>query len=209
MAGRFWPAKKAPAKQAAPPKKAAAKKEESSDHSASDSEDDKPPAPVKKEEPKKEESSDDDEMSEEEEPKKAGRAACAAENSYRQETEWHTDGSEYIGLDVLRVVTYNDGRVGEEGGSITGWLSADESDFVTDQGEAAPLWHVVFDDTALGEEDLEEHEVKEAVLAARSKKQETAVIRLQKTSGKEAWDHPAGRGGGGGGLHANVAVSGR
>ena len=102
--------------------------------------------------------------------------------------DWHTAGSEYIGHDVLRAVTYNDGRVGEGWGSITGWLSADESDFINDQSEAAALWHVVFDDTALGEEDLEEHAVKEAVLAARSKKQETAVIRLQKTSAKEAWD---------------------
>jgi hypothetical protein len=93
---------------------------------------------------------------------------------------WRTEGSEYLGLDVLRAVTDNDGRVGEGWGSITGWLSADESDFTNDQGEAAELWHVVFDDTALGEEDLEEHEVKEAVLAgqavlARSKKPKTAI----------------------------------
>jgi hypothetical protein len=93
---------------------------------------------------------------------------------------WRTEGSEYLGLDVLRAVTDNDGRVGEGWGSITGWLSADESDFTNDQGEAAELWHVVFDDTALGEEDLEEHEVKEAVLAgqavlARSKKPKIAI----------------------------------
>ena len=46
------------------------------------------------------------------------------------------------------------------------------SDFTNDQGNAAALWHVVFDDN--GEEDLEEHEVEVAVLAAGSKKHEPA-----------------------------------
>jgi hypothetical protein len=85
-------------------------------------------------------------------------ATCAAENSYRQETERHKEGSEYIALDVLRAVTYNDGRIGEGRGSISAWLSADESDFTNDRGELAALWHVIFNDTALGEEDLEDHE---------------------------------------------------
>ena len=46
------------------------------------------------------------------------------------------------------------------------------SDFTNDQGNAAALWHVVFDDN--GEGDLEEHEVEEAALAAASKKHEPA-----------------------------------
>ncbi len=46
------------------------------------------------------------------------------------------------------------------------------SDFTNDQGNAAALWHVVFDDN--GEGDLEEHEVEEAALAAWSKKHEPA-----------------------------------
>jgi hypothetical protein len=84
-------------------------------------------------------------------------------------------------------VTYNDGQVGEGWGSITGWLSANESYCINDEGEAAELWYVVFDDTALGEEDLEEHEVKEAVLAGQgvlsmSKKPKTAITRLQKAN---------------------------
>ena len=49
-----------------------------------------------------------------------------------------------------------DGEVGDGWGRVVGWLSAAESDFADAQGRAAALWHVRFDDVALGEEDLEE-----------------------------------------------------
>ena len=58
-----------------------------------------------------------------------------------------------------------DGEVGDGWGRVVGWLSAAESDFADDQGCAAALWHVRFDDVALGEEDLEEQEVKAAFIA--------------------------------------------
>jgi len=137
------------------------------------------------------------------------RGASAAHNSHRRGTAWRREGSEYIGREVVCAVTYTDGRVGEAWGIITGWLSADQSDFTNDQvslflslylsftlslsppprsvspvsplslydftndqGNAAALWHVVFDDNF--EKDLEEHEVEEAALAAGSKKHEPA-----------------------------------
>ena len=58
-----------------------------------------------------------------------------------------------------------DGEVGDGWGRVVGWLSAAESDFADAQGRAAALWHVRFDDVALGEEDLEEQEVKAAFIA--------------------------------------------
>ena len=42
---------------------------------------------------------------------------------------------------------------------IVGWLPADESDYINDKGEAAPLWHILWNDGQ--EEDLEEWEVLE------------------------------------------------
>ena len=92
-------------------------------------------------------------------------ADAATDTSAEQESEWRTEGSAYVGRGILRTVQDDDGQNGEGWGKITGWLSREESDFLNDQGEAAALWHVVFDDAALGEEDLEEHEVKAAVIA--------------------------------------------
>ena len=67
-------------------------------------------------------------------------------------------------------------EVGYGKGKVVGWLSAAESDFVNERTKcAAALYHVVFDEvcerhlryspTAMGEEDLEEDEVREAVEA--------------------------------------------
>lgn len=58
-------------------------------------------------------------------------------------------------------------------GRIVGWLSASESDFVSERTKRrAALWHVVYEEVcekhkryapaAMGEEDLEEHEVRDA-----------------------------------------------
>ena len=92
-------------------------------------------------------------------------ADAATDTSAEQESEWRTEGSAFVGRGILRTVQDDDGQNGEGWGKITGWLSSEESDFLNDQGEAAALWHIVFDDAALGEEDLEEHEVKAAVIA--------------------------------------------
>ena len=106
----------------------------------------------------------------EDEASKAGKCNASvevdvAEPTAEEETEWRTEGSAYVGRGILRTVVDDDGQLGEGWGKITGWLSADESDFVNEQGNPAALWHVVFDDASLGEEDLEEHEVKAAVIA--------------------------------------------
>ena len=61
------------------------------------------------------------------------RGASAAQNSHKRETAWRREGSVYIGREVVCAVTYTDGRVGEAWGIITGWLSADQSDFTNDQ----------------------------------------------------------------------------
>ncbi len=61
------------------------------------------------------------------------RGASAAHNSHRRETAWRREGSVYIGREVVCAVTYTDGQVGEGWGIITGWLSADRSDFTNDQ----------------------------------------------------------------------------
>jgi hypothetical protein len=95
----------------------------------------------------------------------ADAAASAADTSAEQESEWRTEGSAYVGRGILRTVQGDDGQLGEGWGKIMGWLSAEESDFTDDNGQPAALWHVVFDDVTLGEEDLEEHEVKAAVIA--------------------------------------------
>ena len=92
-------------------------------------------------------------------------ADAAADTSAEQESEWRTEGSAFVGRGILRTVQDDDGQPGEGWGKIKGWLSSDESDFVNERGEPAALWHVVFDDQSLGEEDLEEHEVKAAVIA--------------------------------------------
>ena len=66
-------------------------------------------------------------------------------------------------------------------GRIVGWLSASESDFFSERTKrAAALWHVVYEEvcekhcryppSAMGEEDLEEHEVRDAVDAFTQEK---------------------------------------
>ena len=53
---------------------------------------------------------------------------------------------------------------GAEDGIIRGWLSKEDSHFFAPHtGEPAALWRLVYDNVALGEEDLEEHEVLEAI----------------------------------------------
>ena len=70
-------------------------------------------------------------------------------------------------------------------GKIVGWLSASQSDFVNERTKRpAALWHVVFDEvcekhnryspSAMGEEDLEENEIKEAVASFSNEKDSPA-----------------------------------
>ena len=89
-----------------------------------------------------------------------------------------------------------DGEVGDGWGRVVGWLSAAESDFADAQGRAAALWHVRFDDVALGEEDLEEQEVKAAFIAWEGPQ--------PRTRGRSLW-----RGGGAGSPAERATATGR
>lgn len=87
------------------------------------------------------------------------------EQEEEEKTVWCTEGSDYIGKKVRRYVF--DGRdrlIDAADGVVVGWLSKEESDYNAEAtGEPAPLWHMTYDDARIGSEDLEEHEVVEAM----------------------------------------------
>ena len=74
-------------------------------------------------------------------------------------------------------------------GRISGFLPVGESDFVDALGNSAALWKMEYDDTGLGEEDLEEHEVTESLLLFASHSQVPAVAR-HKGDSKRAGSAP-------------------
>jgi len=77
---------------------------------------------------------------------------------------WMVEGNEYVGKRVRRSVTVEEKIVGAADGKIVGWLPAEKADYVSDITHApVALWHVLYDDDALGEEDLEEFEVWDAI----------------------------------------------
>jgi len=79
--------------------------------------------------------------------------------------EWRNEGHEYIGMRIQRPVMGAFGRVVKMSeAKIVGWLPADESDYKNKDGEAAALWHILWNDGA--EEDLEEWEVQESLQAS-------------------------------------------
>ena len=82
------------------------------------------------------------------------------------ETGWWVKGSEYLGKRVRRAV-YDEETgeiVGAADGEIVGWLPLEVADFVSEFfHKPAALWHMVYDNEAVGEEDLEEFEVRDAV----------------------------------------------
>ena len=87
-----------------------------------------------------------------------------------EKTVWRTEGSDYIGKRVRRYVFDARGKLHDAAdGVVVGWLSTEESDYLAEEsGEPAPLWHMTYDDTRIGGEDLEEHEVQEALESACS-----------------------------------------
>lgn len=120
-----------------------------------------------------EEAFEDEEEEEEDEMNKV-EAEDELEDGDVEEDEdaaWRTEGSEYLGKAVRRSV-YEDEADGERwaDGSVVGWLSAEESDFVDAQGKPAALYRVEYNAGLLrlrGErEDLEESELKESLLTA-------------------------------------------
>ena len=90
-----------------------------------------------------------------------------AEPFAEEETEWRTEGSAYVGREFLRTMVDVDGIEHKFSGEITGWLSADESNFFTKKGKPAALWRFVPYDANVTPHELEEHEVKEMAAEVR------------------------------------------
>ena len=95
---------------------------------------------------------------------------CADTDPERDINSWDeglTKGSPYLGLRVRRILP--EGKHDRPiDGTVEKWLPANLSDFTSEAtNEPAPLWHIVFDDRTVGEEDMEEHEIKEAILRFR------------------------------------------
>lgn len=98
--------------------------------------------------------------------KAASPLDAPAQGDGAPQDEWRRTGNEHIGKDIMRSVLCDKGTgrvTGFSKGKVVGWLPADESDFVSEEtGEAAALWHVELEGD-LGEEDLEEYELVEAM----------------------------------------------
>ena len=79
--------------------------------------------------------------------------------------EWWTSGNAFVGRRVRRFILNELGQmVNTADAVIRGWLPSQVSNFVDERtGEMAPLWRIRYDDTRIGEEDLELSEVEEAI----------------------------------------------
>ena len=99
-----------------------------------------------------------------------------------EKTVWRTEGSDYIGKKVRRYVFDARDRLTDAAdGVIVGWLSKEEADYLAEaSGEPAPLWHMTYDDARIGNEDLEEHEVLEAIELMDQPLPEKVQIKYQK-----------------------------
>jgi hypothetical protein len=103
-----------------------------------------------------------------------------------EEIQFRTEGSDYIGKKVRRYIFNPRGKICDAAdGVVVGWLSKEESQFETEDSTEqqpiyAPLWHMKYDDTRLGEEDLEEHEVEEAVELMAQPVPKRAQVKYQK-----------------------------
>ena len=99
-----------------------------------------------------------------------------------EKTIWRTDGSDYIGKRLRRYVF--DARnklIDAADGVVVGWLDKEESDYLAEgTGEPAPLWHMTYDDARIGSEDLEEHEIVEAMELLGQELPEKVQARYQK-----------------------------
>ena len=75
---------------------------------------------------------------------------------------WRTKGHAYLGHEILREAKEGK-KTTDIWGKIVGFLPAEEADFKVG-GLPAALWHVAYED-GKDAEDLEEHQVKEALIA--------------------------------------------
>ena len=115
---------------------------------------------------------------------------------------WRTEGSEFIGRTVRRVVT--DARtcqpVGYSDGIIRGWLDAANSSFYVTKNRVltpAPLWHAYLSTGELaGDEiDLELHEILASLVPVEPKTDDhawlrpgaTAYVRFGHLEGDDGW----------------------
>ena len=90
--------------------------------------------------------------------------------------EWMEEGDARLGKRVRRaLVDANDEVTGFADGTVTGFLPSELSDYISEfTGQPAALWHIKYDASDMGEEDLEEVEVDDAIEAFASKTWSTA-----------------------------------
>mmetsp|Transcript_13488 Transcript_13488/g.34429 ORF Transcript_13488/g.34429 Transcript_13488/m.34429 type:complete len:442 (-) Transcript_13488:326-1651(-) len=85
--------------------------------------------------------------------------------------EWHTDGNELIGREIMRCVYDGASLAGMARAKVIGWLPASESDFEDALGRPQPLWLCRFSEGSLlegEEEELERHELVESIDSSES-----------------------------------------
>jgi hypothetical protein len=94
----------------------------------------------------------------------------------KDDTEWHTSGSELLGRRVKRSFAKDRRKETFMCGTVVGWLPADANDGLA-------LWHVRHDDG--DEEDLEEHEVTEAHALWESSEEKRLMEEKQASAAEE------------------------
>ena len=104
---------------------------------------------------------------------KASRPAVAALNA------WHTD-NRFVGRRILRGVVHADGSRSTAWAVVTAWLPEHLSNYENSQGKKAALWRVVYDADAVGEEDLEEGELTQAMSAADREKPGSSFASMKR-----------------------------
>jgi hypothetical protein len=77
--------------------------------------------------------------------------------------QWCTEGNEHIGKRERRYVFNSRGELtAAADGIIAGWLRKEKGHFFPAK-TCKPVWRLMYDDAALGEENLDEHEVLKAI----------------------------------------------
>ena len=93
-----------------------------------------------------------------------GIAAYSVPKEADRDDEWLAHGNCYIGQRIRRSVMDTNGLMTAVDGMVRGWLPAELSNFWSDHSRRpAALWRVVYDKADIGQEDLEDFEVEEAV----------------------------------------------
>jgi len=99
--------------------------------------------------------------------------------------QWHTTGSDLLGLTLSRPVDEDGSLVNA---TVISWLPASESDFLDDDGKPAALYKIRYLDGALAgdHEDLEAHEVEESIPAPDER--EHWILQALHKHGGEDWE---------------------